>query len=136
MWKLEIVPHMEIQVLKISYDGLDDHEQDVFLDIACFLVGEDRDQVIRFLDSCGFFAEIGLSVLVDKSLITIDYNTIKMHDLLRDMGREIVRKESIEHPGERSRLWHHKDIYEVLARNTVSINKFSILILYLMFDLD
>ncbi|KAH9782230.1 ADP-ribosyl cyclase/cyclic ADP-ribose hydrolase [Citrus sinensis] len=118
MKKMEIVPHMEIQeVLKISYDGLDDHEQDIFLDIACFLVGEDRDQVMRFLNSCGFFAEVGLSVLVDKSLITIDYNTIRMHDLLRDMGREIVRKESIHHPGERSRLWHYKDIYEVLTRN-------------------
>ncbi|KAH9725870.1 ADP-ribosyl cyclase/cyclic ADP-ribose hydrolase [Citrus sinensis] len=119
MRKLEIVPHTEIQeVLKISYDGLDDHEQDIFLDIACFLVGEDRDQVMMFLGSCGFFAEIGLSVLVDKSLITIDDNTIRMHDLLRDMGREVVRKESINHPGERSRLWHHNDIYEVLTRNT------------------
>ncbi|XP_024042908.1 disease resistance-like protein DSC1 [Citrus clementina] len=119
MRKLEIVPHMEIQeVLKISYDALDDHEQDIFLDIACFLLGEDRDQVMMFLGSCGFFAEIGLSVLVDKSLITIDDNTIRMHDLLRDMGREVVRKESINHPGERSRLWHHKDIYEVLTRNT------------------
>ncbi|XP_052291868.1 disease resistance protein RPV1-like [Citrus sinensis] len=118
MKKMEIVPHMEIQeVLKISYDGLDDHEQGIFLDISCFLVGEDRDQVMRFLNSCGFFAEVGLSVRVDKSLITIDYNTIRMHDFLRDMGREIVQKESIHHPGERSRLWHYKDIYEVLTRN-------------------
>ena len=134
MKKMEIVPHMEIQeVLKISYDGLDDHEQGIFLDISCFLVGEDRDQVMRFLNSCGFFAEVGLSVRVDKSLITIDYNTIRMHDFLRDMGREIVQKESIHHPGERSRLWHYKDIYEVLTRNMVSNNRFPILICCLIY---
>ncbi|KAK9205284.1 hypothetical protein WN943_015551 [Citrus x changshan-huyou] len=44
MRKLEIIPHMEIQeVLKISYDTLDDSQKNVFLDIACFLEGEHRD---------------------------------------------------------------------------------------------
>ncbi|ESR55067.1 hypothetical protein CICLE_v100236471mg, partial [Citrus x clementina] len=117
--KLENVPHIEIQAaIKISFDGLDDHEQNIFLDIACFLKEERRDQVLSFLDACGFFAEMGLRVLIDKSLITISHsNTITMHDLLQDMGREIIRKESIHYPGERSRLWHHKDIYEVLTKN-------------------
>ncbi|KAH9781911.1 Disease resistance-like protein DSC1 [Citrus sinensis] len=117
--KLENVPHIEIQAaLKISFDGLDDHEQNIFLDIACFLKEERRDQVLSFLDACGFFAEIGLRVLIDKSLITISHsNTITMHDLLQDMGREIIRKESIHYPGQRSRLWYHKDIYEVLTKN-------------------
>ncbi|KAM2107785.1 hypothetical protein EV2_024579 [Malus domestica] len=36
-----------------------------------------------------------------------------MHDLVRDMGREIVRSES-EEPEKRSRLWHHKDSFKVL----------------------
>ncbi|KAH9726123.1 Disease resistance-like protein DSC1 [Citrus sinensis] len=104
--KLENVPHIEIQAaIKISFDGLDDHEQNIFLDIACFLKEERRDQVLSFLDACGFFAEIGLRVLIDKSLITISHsNTITMHDLLQDMGREIIRKESIHYPGQRSRL--------------------------------
>ncbi|KAH9726191.1 Disease resistance-like protein DSC1 [Citrus sinensis] len=42
---------------------------------------------------------------------------IRMHDLLQELGREIVRQESIN-PGNRSRLWHHEDIYEVLTYNT------------------
>ncbi|XP_052294829.1 disease resistance protein RPP2B-like isoform X4 [Citrus sinensis] len=117
--KLEMVPQMEIQeVLKISYDGLDDKEKNIFLDIACFLVGEDRDIVTKYLNACEFFATSGIEVLVDKSLITIsEYNKIRMHDLMRNMGREIVRQESINDPSKRSRLWHHKEIYEVLTEN-------------------
>ncbi|ESR55001.1 hypothetical protein CICLE_v10018552mg [Citrus x clementina] len=88
MRKLEIIPHVDIlKVLKISYDSLDDSQKNVFLDIACLLEGEHRDE-------------------------------IRMHDLLRDMGREIVRNESIDLPGKRSRLWYHKDIDEVLKKNT------------------
>ncbi|MCI37660.1 resistance protein, partial [Trifolium medium] len=41
-----------------------------------------------------------------------------MHDLVQDMGREIVRQESPDHPGKRSRLWFTKDIVEVLEKNT------------------
>ncbi|KAI3525606.1 hypothetical protein L1887_04506 [Cichorium endivia] len=34
------------------------------------------------------------------------------------MGREVVRKESPKDPGERSRLWHHEDCYNVLQNHT------------------
>ncbi|KAG5514278.1 hypothetical protein RHGRI_035622 [Rhododendron griersonianum] len=37
-----------------------------------------------------------------------------MHDLLGDMGREIVRQESVKDPGRRSRLWYHEDSHGVL----------------------
>ncbi|KAH9782051.1 ADP-ribosyl cyclase/cyclic ADP-ribose hydrolase [Citrus sinensis] len=119
MRKLEKIPHDEIQkVLKISYDSLDDSQKNVFLDIACFFEGEHRDEVTSFFDASGLEAKIELSVLEGKSLITCFHNHIRMHDLIRDMGREIVRNESIEHPGERSRLWYHEDIYEVLKNNS------------------
>ncbi|KAJ4719022.1 TIR-NBS-LRR disease resistance-like protein [Melia azedarach] len=117
--KLKRSAHMDIQkVLKISYDGLDDNEQNIFLDIACFFKGDDKDLVMKFLDASGFFAEKGISDLVDKSLLIISNKKITMHDLLQEMGREIVRQESIKDPGERSRLWYHKDVYEVLTKNT------------------
>ncbi|KAJ4723826.1 Disease resistance protein (TIR-NBS-LRR class) family [Melia azedarach] len=116
--KLKRIPNKDIQkVLKISYDGLDDEEQNIFLDIACFFKGEDKDYITTFLDGCGFFAKIGIRILVDKCLIIISKNSITMHDLLQEMGREIVRQESINDPGKRSRLWHHEDIYEVLTYN-------------------
>jgi hypothetical protein len=44
---LEKLPS-DIQVrLKISYDSLDPEEQQMFLDIACFSIGEDKDKWIR-----------------------------------------------------------------------------------------
>ncbi|XP_052292146.1 disease resistance protein RUN1-like isoform X7 [Citrus sinensis] len=117
--KLQRILHPSIlEVLKISYDSLDDKEKNIFLDVACFFQGEDVNLVMKFHNASGFYPEIGISVLVDKSLIAIDsYNKIRMHDLLQELGREIVRQESIN-PGNRSRLWHHEDIYEVLTYNT------------------
>ncbi|ESR55103.1 hypothetical protein CICLE_v10023827mg, partial [Citrus x clementina] len=116
--KLQRILHPSIlEVLKISYDGLDDKEKSIFLDVACFFQGEDVNPIMKFFNASGFYPEIGISVLVDKSLIAIDsHKKITMHDLLQELGREIVRQESIN-PENRSRLWHHEDIYEVLTYN-------------------
>ncbi|XP_052292132.1 disease resistance protein RUN1-like isoform X2 [Citrus sinensis] len=117
--KLQRILHPSIlEVLKISYDSLDDKEKNIFLDVSCFFQGEHVNLVMKFHNASGFYPEIGISVLVDKSLIVVgSYNKIRMHDLLQELGREIVRQESIN-PGNRSRLWHHEDIYEVLTYNT------------------
>ncbi|XP_050230104.1 disease resistance protein RPV1-like isoform X2 [Mercurialis annua] len=119
--KLEALPNRNIQrILKISYDSLqDDHDKYLFLDIACFFVGKDKDYIIKILDACGFYTIIGLQNLIDRCLITMDdHNHIMIHPLLRDMGKEIVRQESPEDPGKRSRLWRHKDVFTVLKENT------------------
>jgi len=120
--KLKIIPNDQVhKKLKISYDGLnDDTEKSIFLDIACFFIGMDRNDVIHILNGCGLFAEIGISVLVERSLVTIDdKNKLGMHDLLRDMGREIIREKSPNEPEERSRLWFHEDVLDVLSEHTV-----------------
>ncbi|KAH9783073.1 Disease resistance-like protein DSC1 [Citrus sinensis] len=105
------------EVLKISYDELNWEEKNIFLDIACFFKGEYKDYVTRIQDDPDFVRYV-LNVLVNKSLITISsYNKLEMHDLLEEMGREIVRCESVKEPGKRSRLWHHEDIYHVLKKN-------------------
>ena len=117
--KLKTIPHMNIQnVLKISYDGLDDVEKGIFLDIACFFKGKDKDFVSRILDE-DFYAESGIGVLHDKCLISISGNKLDMHDLLQQMGWEIVRQECPKEPGRRSRLWEQEDIFDVLKRNMV-----------------
>ncbi|RHN50227.1 putative winged helix-turn-helix DNA-binding domain-containing protein [Medicago truncatula] len=75
----------------------------------------DRNDVTQILNGCGLFADIGISVLVERSLVTVDdKNTLGMHDLLRDMGREIIREKSPKDPEERSRLWFHEDVLGVL----------------------
>ena len=119
--KLKQEPNQEIQgVLKRSYDELDHTRKQIFLDVACFFNGEDIDFVTRILDACNFYAESGIRVLTDKCLISILDNKIWMHDLIQQMGREIVRQESPEDPGKRSRLCYPEGISRVLARKTVS----------------
>ncbi|KAK3193851.1 hypothetical protein Dsin_025161 [Dipteronia sinensis] len=117
--KLHKIPNLEIHsVLRIGYEALDREETNILLDIACFFNGQNGDYSIQILNACYFSTQAGLSVLVDKCLITISENKIKMHDLLQEMCWEIVRQESFNNPGERSRLHNHEDIFRVLKRNT------------------
>ncbi|ESR55388.1 hypothetical protein CICLE_v10018528mg [Citrus x clementina] len=104
-------------VLKISYNDLRPEEKSIFLDIACFFVGEQKDFVTSILEDPNI-AHYGLSVLIERSLVTISkFNKIEMHDLLQEMGREIVRQECIKEPGKRSRLRNHEEILHVLEKN-------------------
>ncbi|TYG96259.1 hypothetical protein ES288_A11G335000v1 [Gossypium darwinii] len=116
--KLKQVPKQDIQeVLKWSFDGLDCEEKEMFLDIACFFKGEDRDYVTRIMDACYVSAHSGIENLIDKSLISVSQNQIAMHDLLQQMGWNIVRDESPLNPEKRSRLWIPEDSYVVLTKN-------------------
>ncbi|KAI5344944.1 hypothetical protein L3X38_012821 [Prunus dulcis] len=115
--KLEAIPNGEIiNKLRVSYDSLqDDNDQNVFLHISCFLIGKDKDYIVKILDGCEFFTNIAIQNLIDRCLVTIDScDKVQMHDLIRGMGREIVRLESKE-PWKRSRVWRHKDSFKILT---------------------
>lgn len=119
----KLIPNKDIQqVLKVSYEGLEQIEKEIFLDIACFFKGKYLEDVKYMVEVAHRFHNISyfIEVLVDKCLIKIENYHIEMHDLIRDMGREIVREESPNDPGKRSRLWFHQDIADVLEDNTVS----------------
>ncbi|XP_031286195.1 TMV resistance protein N-like [Pistacia vera] len=107
-----------LDVLQISFDGLEESEKKIFLDIACFFNGRGRSYVTRILESCGFFPNIGIDILIDKSLIIHNGYKLWMHDLLQQMGQQIVKRECLEEPGKRSRLWMETDIHHVLTKNT------------------
>ncbi|PON67246.1 TIR-NBS-LRR-like protein, partial [Parasponia andersonii] len=80
--RLEQNPTNEMcKTLQLSYEGLEKPEKQIFLDIACFFKGEDKHRVKRLLEGCGFHPIIGLSILVEKSLITIEEGKIWMHDM-------------------------------------------------------
>ncbi|GAV65328.1 LOW QUALITY PROTEIN: LRR_1 domain-containing protein/NB-ARC domain-containing protein/TIR domain-containing protein, partial [Cephalotus follicularis] len=103
--------------LQISFDGLEETEKEIFLDIACFFKGEDTDYVTKILDSCGFYPQIGIKVLIEKCLISISINNVLgMHDLLEEMAKKIVQKKSSKEPGTRSRLCNKKEVYHVLTK--------------------
>ncbi|XP_024162414.2 disease resistance protein RUN1-like isoform X1 [Rosa chinensis] len=113
-------PNQEIQqALKRSYDALEDRMKEVFLHIACFFKGYEQSYVINVLQSCDLNPMYGLKVLLEKALIKIEKdNKIWMHDLLEDMGKEIVRQESPDETGQRNRLWLYEDVREVLEDKT------------------
>ncbi|KAH1144695.1 hypothetical protein GLYMA_12G239800v4 [Glycine max] len=123
-WEIELgkyrkVPNAKIQgVLKLSFDSLPETEMGIFLDIACFFKGEKWNYVKRILKA----SDISFKVLASKCLIMVDRNDcLEMHDLIQDMGREIVRNQSPSNPGDRSRLWSHEDVLEVLKKDSGSI---------------
>ena len=103
-----------LHVLRISFDGLDREQKEIFLDIACFFKGQDKDFVSRILDG---YSEIGH--LSDRSLITILNDKIHMHDLIQQMGWEIVREKYPRDPNKWSRLWEPEDIYRAFTRKQV-----------------
>ncbi|XP_057446544.1 disease resistance protein RUN1-like isoform X5 [Lotus japonicus] len=117
----EKIPTKKIQqVLEVSFAALEKQEQSVFLDVACCFKGYHLEEVENILNAHhNHCIKYQIVVLVDKSLIKITHSGyVTLHDLIEDMGKEIVRQESPQEPGNRSRLWFHEDIFEVLEQNT------------------
>ncbi|KAI4313643.1 hypothetical protein L6164_026602 [Bauhinia variegata] len=63
---------------------------------------------------------VRLKALQDKALITICNNEVWMHDLVQEMGRQIVHEKCIDDPGRQSKLWDPDVIHHVLKSNTGS----------------
>uniref|UniRef100_A0A2K1YG68 TIR domain-containing protein n=1 Tax=Populus trichocarpa TaxID=3694 RepID=A0A2K1YG68_POPTR len=114
--EMEEIPNCDVQkVLGISYDSLDDdYQKSLFLDIACFFSGMDEDYAVRILDGLGIGAKFRIDNLIDRCLVEIvEINNDKrlwMHQLVRDMGREIARQES----SKCQRIWHHVEAFTIL----------------------
>ncbi|XP_048134305.1 disease resistance protein RUN1-like [Rhodamnia argentea] len=107
--------------LMISYEALDPNQRQIFLDIACFFVGYDKNIVTYMWKDCGLSPTEGLQVLQLMSLIKIgEDNKIWMCEQLKELGREIVSQESGEQLEKQSRLWNHKEGLKVLLRNKIN----------------
>jgi len=122
LFKLVKIPQRELyQKLKISFDGLRNQtEKDLFLDACCFFVGKDKAYVTKILHGCGIYADSGIRVLIERSLIKVKKNNkFGMHPLLREMGIRIIREISRKEPGKNSRLWFDEDAEYVLSENIV-----------------
>ena len=118
--KLKKSPERDIiKVLKISYEGLEPFEKEIFLNISCFFCGNDQDSVFKILDYLELVPAYGLEILKGKALIKLQGNQLWMHDLLQEMGRDIVCQECPDNPWRHSRLWLYKDIEDALERNKV-----------------
>ncbi|KAJ0540714.1 putative TIR domain, P-loop containing nucleoside triphosphate hydrolase [Helianthus annuus] len=130
--RLKTIPLKEtLEKLEISYNGLEDDQKEIFLDIACILKGTTKNRTIRILESCGFRAHIGLRVLEQKSLLTItkdkdvashfydDFERLLLHDHIVEMGMSIVRRVHPEEPNRHRRLWIKEEIEDILVNELV-----------------
>ncbi|KFK41712.1 hypothetical protein AALP_AA2G163700 [Arabis alpina] len=117
---LETVPHQSIMdILKTSFDGLDEQEQSAFLHVACLFNGDSVHRVNALIDD----GDIRTKALEAKSLIDISPDgCITMHVLIEQAAREIVRQESGSMPWRQRILWKTDPIIFVLQKNTVSIS--------------
>nr|XP_027082357.1 TMV resistance protein N-like [Coffea arabica] len=98
--RLKRIPEDEImEKLKVSFNGLREVEKEIFLDIACFFKGKKKEYIRRVLDSFDFYPDIGIKVLIEKSLVTAP-----------------------DEPGKHSRLWVAGEICDVLARDKATEN--------------
>ncbi|XP_030465003.1 disease resistance protein L6-like [Syzygium oleosum] len=116
--KMEDCPHKDVKdKLMLGYEALDHQQRQIFLDIACFLVGENKRNAYYMWDDCEFFPDEGIEVLLLMSLVKItEKNRLWMHDQLRDLGRSIVRQESCKDPGKLSRVWNHEEGLDMIQR--------------------
>ena len=116
-----------MDVLQISFEGLQLEEKEIFLHVACFFRGERVDYVKRILSGCGLHPHIGIPVIAEKSLITIRNQEIHMHQMLQELGKKIVRQQFPGEPRLWSRLWLYQDFHDVLMTKVVNIYLFKII---------
>ncbi|KAM7528424.1 hypothetical protein LguiB_031834 [Lonicera macranthoides] len=80
-------------------------------------------------NACGFYPRYGLNALVLTSMIKIkDDSKLRMHNQLRDLGRENVREENMAKPGMHSRLWCSEEASK-LWEGRMMAKEFKVLIL-------
>lgn len=121
---LKTLPSEIQERLRISYEALESDEKQMFLDIACFFLGENRDTAITIWNGSGWGGELGFQTLQNKCLVEVveevgwnrSWSKIRMHDHLRDLGRAEAR---VSQP---LRFWRVDDL---LQQSSVSSQSFS-----------
>ncbi|KAF8020105.1 hypothetical protein BT93_G0724, partial [Corymbia citriodora subsp. variegata] len=112
--KLKEAPHADVlATLRISYDALELNEKEIFLDIACFFVGENKTNPMYMWKDCEFYPLDAIEVLINRCMIKeLDNGSLWMHNQFRDLGRLIAKQE-------KTRLWDIDDINHKLKSTEV-----------------
>ncbi|KAL3746379.1 hypothetical protein ACJRO7_015352 [Eucalyptus globulus] len=101
------------RAFEASYESLDNCAKEIFLDIACFFIGED-ERIPPYM-----WEEVwdGDPLRKIKELRDMHFledgenNELRMHNLLRDFGRKLVKDKDLH---ERCRIWNHSDALSIL----------------------
>ncbi|XP_076955734.1 disease resistance-like protein DSC1 [Bidens hawaiensis] len=115
--KVQEYQHKEVlRRLEVGYVRLDRHQQLIFMYIACFLKGRDKELVADILTDTGMHSESGITDLINKFLITIKFDDcVGMHDLLQQMCWEILHRESQQCNGKLIAIKCHHDVLDILS---------------------
>ncbi|XP_057847004.1 disease resistance protein RPV1-like [Cryptomeria japonica] len=107
--KISRILHKDVKDrLKISYEALDDEAKQIFLDTACFFIGEKKTLALAAWDGLGWSGLHSCERLLNKCFIELDDDDcVRMHDHLRDFGKEIVNHQSPY------RLWSTQQIINI-----------------------
>lgn len=119
--KLRKAPPEKVrESLMISYEGLEKEQKEVFLDIACLFVQDDKTYPIFMWSDCKYYPICAIDVLLHRSLIKVGSdNKFWMNDQVRDLRRHIVHEEDCKNPGKFSRVWTHEDALNILRSKQV-----------------
>ncbi|KAK9064723.1 hypothetical protein SSX86_016105 [Deinandra increscens subsp. villosa] len=109
--RLKRIPEEKIvEKLRISYDGLKAPEKQLFLDIACFFRWKNTLATVELFEACGYDPIIGIKVLKQKGLITLEDDIFDMHDLVQEMGHYIVKGDYPNNPEKHTRVWEYENL--------------------------
>ncbi|XP_059070356.1 disease resistance protein Roq1-like [Cryptomeria japonica] len=122
-WNLElekvkyIQPNDVMKSLKISFDGLDREEKQIFMDIVCFFHAKLKDMAITIWKASQWrTAEHSVQRLIEKCLVEVEEkesytfrwvkgHVFRMHDHLRDLGRQMEDEKAVP-----PRLWQSEHL--------------------------
>ncbi|KAH8960393.1 hypothetical protein BDL97_06G130100 [Sphagnum fallax] len=117
--------HKLQNMFNLTYEGLSSQaDKMMFLDIASLMIGCHEAWAMDLWESCiscscgsSKSPHLSLMRLIDKSLVKLDiHKRIRTHDVLRDMGRDVVRRQSLQEVGECIHLWEHRKAREVFEK--------------------
>ncbi|XP_057846334.2 disease resistance protein Roq1-like [Cryptomeria japonica] len=112
-WRSELIqvrkalPRDIKQRVRISFDALNAEEKQIFMDISCFFGGREQSIAEEAWEASGWNCQHALKSLRDKCLVEErDISShLRIHDHLRDLGREMALDLSPPH-----RLWRPQDL--------------------------
>ncbi|XP_076904437.1 disease resistance protein Roq1-like [Bidens hawaiensis] len=109
------------KALQLSFNSLPtENDKELFKHIACFFVGKDKDLTEIILNACDIKTRTGITNLIDRCLLSIGRNNeLLMHQLVQEMGRDLIRLESPSKPWKWSRLWCHEEPFKVLKQEKI-----------------
>eukprot|EP01018_Ginkgo_biloba_P015508 Gb_05622 [translate_table: standard] len=107
----DVLIRSDSSLIIVTTRDKDEEEKQIFLDIACFFIGQEKDKAVSTWDGSGWSGSHGLQTLEYKCLFELDdKNCLKMHDHLRDLGRTIADQAYVAHSNlDPCRLWRSEE---------------------------